>query len=291
MIRKALKLDGKQFRTTKQFKAKRPSEYWLLFFKRHVLLKQRWKFKFFYLLALAPILITILFYINMADREALTAVAFISVFITIIVITFLEKNSPKAFVPINAFGELAKFIIYVKGDVYKNLISLRLNAGQIEAVKNLLKPEDIGFKNGSGTTYKPYQLERFFSQFVFKEGSSCIVSLYQISMRVTSTKRRRSGKTKTKTKHKHKFFYQLILKLKESDYSISRTFSTDRYDISVKNENGYNLIKVKLKEKVGIIASEVNYVNKHDDSIFIKMLKHLINKQVLVPKNNQKLIN
>ncbi|WP_281986473.1 hypothetical protein [Aquimarina aggregata] len=291
MIRKALQLDGQRFRKTKQFKAKRPSEYWLLFFKKHVLLKERWKFKTFHLLALVPVLLIFLFYTTTSDTETTIVVGFISTFITIAVLTFLAGSSPKAFVPIDEFAELAKFIIYTKGDIYKNIINLRLNAGQIEDTANLLKPEDIGFKNGSGTTYKPYQLERFFTQFVFKEGSSCMVSLYQISLRVSSTKRRSSGKVKTKIKHKHKFFYQLILKLKESDYSISDTFSTDTYDITVKNENGFNLVKVKCKEKVSQIASEVNSANKHGMSIYTKMLKYLVHEQVLVPKRNQKLIN
>ena len=156
-----------------------------------------------------------LYFTGVVASEGMIVFAFITAFFFLFSLPFVAMYAKKDFIPINAFAELAKFIVYTKGDLYKNGIKLRLNAGGIETDQNLLNPEDIGFSNGSGYTYKPYQLERFFGQFLFRDGTFCMVSMLQISLRVRSTKRRSSGKTKTKIKHKHKFFYQLILKVKK----------------------------------------------------------------------------
>jgi len=293
MIKAALKLDGKRLHKTGVFKAKRPSEYWLLFFKEHLFRKESWswKFKWYYLLALIPILLIVgLIYLDV-EIQSIIVTSFFSIIFTIVTIGVLKDIEKKVFLPIKDFCELAKFIIYIKGDVYRNLISIRINASKIEAKKNLLRPEDIGLKNANGTRYKPYQLERYFSQFSFNDGSACMVSLYQISLRVITNKRRSSGKYKIKMKHKHKFFYQLVLKLKASDYSISENFSNKDYEIALNKESGYHLVKIKFKKKASIIAKELDMKSKHSTSIYTKMLKHLIDKKILLPKTKQRLIN
>ena len=291
MIKEILKTDREQFRKTKKINAKRPGEYWLLFFKQYILKKRGFKFKLFYLLALVPIGLIFLYFTGVVASEGMIVFAFITGFFFLFSLPFVAMYAKKDFIPINAFAELAKFIVYAKGDLYKNGIKIRLNAGGIETDQNLLKPEDIGFTNGSGYTYKPYQLERFFGQFHFRDGTFCMVSMLQISLRVRSTKRRSSGKTKTKIKHKHKFFYQLILKVKASDYDVLEQNATGMYDTTVKSEGDYILIKVKSKEKVDVISSKISKETLQNDSIYTRMLKYIKEYNVLVPKNGSTITN
>ena len=291
MIKEILKTDREQFRKTKQINAKRPPEYWILFLKKHILCKPQWKFKPIYLLALIPGCLPLLFYTGIVTIDSILPFFIFSFIVTIIIISLFSIYSTKYFVPINDFAELAKFIVYTKGDLYKNGIKLRLNASKIEVDKNLLKPEDIGFSNGTKITYKPYQLERFFGQFLFRDGTFCMVSMLQISLRVRSTKRRSSGKTKTKIKHKHKFFYQLILKVKASDYDVLEQNATGMYDTTVKNEGDYILIKVKSKEKADVISPKISKETLQSDSTYIRMLKYIKEYNVLVPKNGSTITN
>ncbi len=290
MIKKTLKLDGKQFHNTKQFKAKRPSDYWLLFIKQHILTKQPWRLKAFHLFALIPILLFLFFY-------SITGLSFAMFFVALICMLIVRgilrygRNANAAFVPINIFVELAKFIIFTKGDISKNVIELRLNTGKITTAKNSLNPATIGLQNTSKIKYKPYQMERFYSQFKFKDGSICMLSFHQVLLRVSNTRRRSSGKIKTKIKYKHKLFYQLSLKLKTSDYSIIHSSSTKHFDINVKSSDKYHLVKVKFKEKITEIPSKINAANKDQISIYTEMLTYLIDKKVIRPNGNQKLIH
>jgi len=293
MIKNALKLDSDQFAKTKMIKAKRPSEYWLLFFKKNILVNIPWTFKSYHAFAFIPVvLLVILLSIDLDDKSIILPFMIFSILFSVIAVTIAKKMSNKAFIPVNVYFDLAKFIVSIKGDVYKNLINIKLNSGPIEAPENLLNPSVLGLKNRTSVKYKPYQIERYFVQFTYKDGSSCVVSLNQISVRVTTTKRRSSGKIKSKMKHKHKFFHQLILKLKASDYTIAdQVADKTNYDITVKNEGDYNLVKLKFKEKIAEITSEINYNKRKNESIYTSMVKQLLDEKVIFSNTNQKLIN
>ncbi|WP_396601065.1 hypothetical protein [Algibacter sp. R77976] len=296
MIEKVLLNDGKKFATTKQIKAKRPSEYWLLFIKRYVLsYKESW-FRLYYLLFLIPIAVVILMFIFNVEADTIFPLAFISFILSIIVFTILKVNEKKALVPINAFQELAKFIISIKGDVHRNLIGLNLNAGVIEADTNALDPLKIGLQPIKGVKYKPFEMQRFRANFTLNDGSICLVSLHQIALRVITTKRRSSGKTKTKMKRKHKFFYQLALKLKTSDYNITPPNLVElsdintAFDVTVKDNGEFCWVKVKSKKKLLNVSSQLDTATKHKESIFTSMMQHLITQKVIEYRGTTKLL-
>jgi len=297
MIEKALLTDGKRFAKDKQIKAKRPSEYWLLFMKRYVFsYKQPW-FKLYYLVFLIPILVVISLLLFQVNSSSIFPLAFVSLMLTIIAFGILKLYSKQAFVPITAFQELARFIISVKGDVYRNLINLQLNTTHIESNLNVLDPRKLGLKPFKGVKYRPFETERFKANFTLNDGSICLVSLNQITLRVTTKKRRSSGKTKTKMKRKHKFFYQLALKLKTSDYQINTpnkgfefsNINTD-FDVSVKCHDDFCWVKVKSKEKILDVPSKLDKSSQHRDSIYTKMMQYLITNKVMTYRGTTKSI-
>lgn len=290
MIKKALLMDAKQFAKKKQIRAKRPSEYWLLFIKRHVLTyKDPW-FRLYYLVFLIPILVIVISIItDFTSEDGFMVLTIFSFIIPFFAFTILKEFEKKPFVPLEAFQELAKFIISIKGDVHRNLIGLRINSSPIEADINTLDANKIGLKNIRGVKYKPYEIERFKANFTLKDGSVCLISMHQIVLRVSTTKRRSSGKTKTKMKRKHKFFYQLTLKLKASDYKmispkalIHVSGKDTAFDVTVKEDGDFCWVKVKSKKKMNTIASKLNTASKHKDSIFTNMMQHLIENKVMV---------
>ena len=182
---------------------------------------------------------------------------------------------------------LVKFIIDLKGDIFRDLMSLKLNVSPIEQSVNLLDPLKIGLKKKRGVRYKPYELERYRASFQLLDGSTCMTALYQISLRVSTTKRRSSGKVKTKFKYKHKFLYVLTLKLKESDYNLLSLTALNSlknvYNIAVTSEDGYHLIKLKLKEKRITLTTKPKFSTKIKASNFTKMLDYLRENKIFEP--------
>lgn len=288
MIKKALLMDGKQFAKNKQIRAKRPSEYWLLFLKHHVIsVKESW-FHFYYLVFLIPVIIFLFIIFTEIGLQYIVPIIIGSFVLSLSVFSYFNIYRNNAYVPVSAYNELAKFIISIKGDVYRNLIGLRINAGVIESKKNAIYPKRLGLKYINGVKYKPFEIERFKANFTLKDGSVCVVSMHQIVLRVITTKRRSSGKTKTKMKRKHKFFYQLTLKLKKSDYKIISPNAllhlpgNDKlFEVVIKNDEDFCWVKIKTKKKLYKAESQMKYLSKIDDSIFTQMMKHLINNKII----------
>ena len=297
MIENALLMDGKQFAKNKQIKAKRPSEYWLLFIKRFVFSYKKPWFRWYHLVLLTPILVVFVMLSLAIDTNIIFPLVFVSLMLSIIAFTVIKLTSKQAFVPITAFQELARFIISVKGDIYRNLINLQLNTMPIESTPNALDPSKLGLKPLKGVKYKPFETERFKANFTLNDGSICLVSLNQITLRVTTTKRRSSGKTKTKMKRKHKFFYQLALKLKTSDYHVTApndefefTNANPDFDVSVKCHADFCWVKVKSKEKILDVPSKLDTSSQHRDSIYTKMMQHVITNKVMTYRGTTKSI-
>ncbi len=294
MFEKALKLDGDKLKKTNQISAKRPSEYWLIFFKKIILIKQPIKFRLRYLFFLAPLGVLIFICFNLISDESydieshFAAFMFslvISIILNIIAHLFFDKNYYRDIV---SFNHLARFIISIKGDVFKNLIQICLNFEGIESNKHSIKAHEIGLKNISGKRYRAYGMERYRANLVFKDNTVCTTSLYQYTVKVTTTKRRASGKVKTKSKHKHKFLYMLSLKLATENYHIINENELkkylDDYDISVFKESTFYFVKIKLKEKRSFTTTEIHSAVKQQESIFTRMLDFLNNKQIITPK-------
>lgn len=297
MIKKALLMDAKQFVKKKQIRAKRPSEYWLLFIKRHVFTYKDSGFHSYYLVFLLPVLVILFILVTNSPNETILFAGFISAVFSFLIFAFMKATAKKPFVPLEAFQELAKFIISIKGDVYKNLVGLHMNLSTIEDDANKLDPNKIGLKNESGVKYKPYEIERFKANFTLKDGSICLISMHQIVLRVSTTKRRSSGKTKTKMKRKHKFFYQLTLKLKASDYKVIQpkdllTFNENyvSYDVTTKDDGAFYWVKIKSKKKLFKFETKLNTTTKHLDSIFTKMMELLVVHKVIEPSLSNKSI-
>ena len=294
MFEKHLLIDGKSFSKTHQINAKRPTEYWLTFIKRYVLTYKKPWFYWHYLIFLIPVIAFIILIVIEADSDTVFPVLFVTGFVSIFVFIFAMARANQPFVPINGFLELAKFIISIKGDIYRNRFSLHLNSSVIEKSINLLNPNDIGLAKRHRTVFKPFQLQRFKANFILKDGSICNVALHQITLRVTTTKRRSSGKTKTKMKRKHKLFYLLNLKLKNENYSVYNAdpaiMVTDKFEVSLLTENGFHFVKIKSKVKSLQISSKLETRNQHEPSIYTEMMEYLMNNKIVLPINAKKLI-
>jgi hypothetical protein len=295
MFENALQKDGESFIKNKQISAKRPSEYWLLFIKQYVLSYKKPMLQPWMLMFLLPVIVLIVLLLIGPDTEIIMVGTGISIFISIVIGSIWRYNSSIAFVPVEEFHDLAKFIISIKGDIHRNLINLRLNAGVIEDKLNLLDPYKIGLTKSRGVKYAPYELERFKAVFYLKDASVCTVSLHQIALRVTTTKRRSSGKTKTKMKRKHKYFHALTLKLNASQYDILNQDQTnavvsDLYDIRVKTDGGFHYVKVKSKQKLLTIPSVIKKMETHKDSIYTEMMQYVSHLKIVTSSGSQKLI-
>lgn len=291
MLEKALKLDGRRFKKTKQFKAKRPIEYWLLFFKKHLLpySKGSFKFKPIYLAYATPAIVFIFFMSFGQDYEFAMGMTVFSIFFLVFFLAIVKIFKKQAFVPVIAFHDLAKFIIAIKGDVHRNLIQIRLDATPIEKEKNLVNPFNIGIQLKHGVKFKPYSLERYHAQFMMKDGSVCTTALTQISVSVKSTKRRSSGKVKTKIKHKHKLFYSLSLKLNTAHYEVitekaATALSNEDYTVMVGHIDDAHLVKIKYKWKPYDFDEELQERSKHTKSPITEMMDYLNTHKVMRKK-------
>lgn len=293
MFEKELLIDGKAFSEGKIISAKRPTEYWLAFFKRYVLSYSKPKFHAWYVVFAIPVIVFFLLFFSGIDIELVFIISFATVIGCIIIGGIMSMKAKQELVPVNAYHELAKFIISIKGDIYKNRFDMRLNSSGIEEDSNLLDPNAIGLVKRHRTVYKPYELERFKAHFILKDGSVCSLALKQVSLRVTTTKRRSSGKTKTKMKRKHKFFHLLTLKLKDSDYNLfnagSSLMSNERFEIVLHTENGFHFVKVKAKEKVSNIPSELRPNTTHKPSLYTEMIEYLLEHKIMTPTTTKTL--
>ena len=291
MFEKELTIDGKKFSKDHVISAKRPTNYWLLFIKRFVLTyKEPW-FKPYYLIFAIPIVLILLLVVFGADFESIFPVFFVSIFVTIFIFGIIYTKIGKPFVPINEFHDLAKFIISIKGDIYRNRFSLKLNTASIEKRVNLLDPNKIGLVKRRKTTYKPYQIERFKANFILKDGSVCNIVLQQFTLRISRWKRGSSGKMKLKTKRKHKLFYLLSLKLKDEDYNVYNAepaiMNTNRFDIVLQTENGFHYVKVKAKVKSLDLETKLKTNREHKPSIYTEMMDYL-KEQKIISRTNAK---
>nr|WP_321226163.1 hypothetical protein [uncultured Psychroserpens sp.] len=294
MFEKELLIDGKAFAKGQKISAKRPTEYWLAFIKRYVLSYKKPWFHKRYLLFTIPVVILIIMLLSDADADDIMPIIFVSSIFCFFIVIFLTAKARQAIVPINAFHELAKFIISIKGDIYKNRFDMRLNSGVIEEDVNLLDPNKIGLAKRHRTVFKPFELERFKANIILKDGSICSLALNQITLRVTTTKRRSSGKTKTKMKRKHKFFHLLTLKLKDVDYQIfnqdNSIMANDRFEIILYTENGFHYVKVKAKVKVSDVPSKLKENTTHKPSLYTEMIQYLLDNKIMTKVATNKLI-
>ena len=295
MFKKALALDSKLFLKEKRIRAKRPSEYWLLFLKKLVLIKHREGYSPALWLYLIPVGILIVLLVNLFAGDADTDLSggFIglvfSIFIITIIVAIASGFRKRAFVDPNVFDHLAKFIVKIKGDTRKNLIGIELDLSKIEDEANAISIKPLGLKETRQTKYAAYQLERYQANLRLKDDSFCSASLYQMSLKTTTTKRRSSGKTKTKSKHKHKFYYILALKLDAAAYQVMETNKLtgfkDTYEITNQTENGFHMVKLKLKKKLEYLPIEITPQQKGAPSIFVQMMDFLFEKKIITTAN------
>ncbi len=296
MFKQALERDGKLFSKHKRFRAKRPSEYWLVFLKKHVLKKHREGFSWTRLVFFIPIIVIVLLVYAIVQTEPdspgwIFFMFFLTIFMFVVFGARLIHLQKRDYVDPNAFDHLAKFIIDVKGDALKNLIAVDLNIAGIEDKDHAMDLALLGLKEKRGLRYAAYQMERYTANIQFKDHSFCSASLYQMALKTTATKRRRSGKTKTKSKRKHKFYYILSLKLSTVAYDLMDTTSLQDfqrpYAISSRTENGYHIIKIKHKEKMLSVTNKITAKQKRKPAIFSEMLAFIFQKNVIVPKATQ----
>jgi len=292
MFKKALKLDGKQFGKHKRIRAKRPSEYWLVFLKKYVLKKHREGFSWTMLTFLIPFIIVGLAGYTVIQIQPESPIWLFVIFFGFILmfIVFGARFShmqKRDFVDPNAFDHLAKFIIYIKGDTFKNLIGLDLNIAGIEDKDHAMDLTLLGLKEKYGLRYAAYQMERYRATIRLKDDSFCSASLYQMVLKTTTTKRRSSGKIKTKSKRKHKFYYILSLKLSAAAYEVMNTQSlvgfSDRFEITAREENGFHIVKIKCKEKLFSVEKKITAKQKRRPSIYYDMLDFVFHKKIIVP--------
>ncbi|SHJ09316.1 hypothetical protein [Aquimarina spongiae] len=285
-----LKKDKKTFKSTKQITASRTSEYWLIFSKNHIFRPSSFIIKLQpkHLVFLIPILV---FFISFLSTESINdlsiapiAVAAFFSFFLYAALAIFDKHD---FVHKDAIHELIKFIIAIKGDIYRNLMKVTLNLNRIENAKFSIPPAELNLSKRKGVTYKPYGMERYKANLRLKDGSICSVSLYQISLKVSTTKRRSSGKIKTKSKYKHKMFYSLSLKLDKNKYRVisQNNVSTDEhtYNIMVKEEQNHFVIKVRDKVKLLHLTDKVSTESKSNESVFTQIMTHLYQKNIVQP--------
>ncbi|MFK7813889.1 MAG: hypothetical protein AB8B59_15445 [Maribacter sp.] len=302
MFKKALALDSKLFLKEKRIQAKRPSEYWLEFLKKHVLIEQKAGFSWTLLLFLIPFFLLIFIIVNISSGNGdgenygnwFIGLFVLTVF-TLVIVGGLSTLRKRAFVNPNTFDHLAKFIVKIKGDTYKNLIGIRLNLSPIENEANLVPAKQLGLRETRQTKYAPYQLERYQANLRLKDDSFCSASLFQISLKTTTTKRRSSGKTKTKSKHKHKLYFILSLKISTADYQVTNPHTLkgllDIYEVSVKTENGFHIVKIKFKEKLPAMPLKITNAQKRKPSIYINMIEYLFRHKIIRANTNTLLIS
>lgn len=286
MFKKTLALDRKLFLKEKRIQAKRPSEYWLIFLKKQVLKKYTKSFNLGWFVLLIPVLL-VFFAIQYGESEIWIFVLFFTFILSTILAQYINRSIKQSFVDPNTIDHLSKLIAKVKGDVFKNLISIKLNLSKIEKNTNVIKLEELGLKESSATKYAAYQLERYQASFRLKDDTFCSASLYQISIKRTTKKRGRvSGKTKIKIKHKHKFYYMFSLKLNAEQYQVHSTRNGDSYSLSIKKENGFHFVKIKLKVKQMIIQPELSLAQKGKSSNFVNMIDYLIENKIILKTKN-----
>ena len=293
MFKKALELDGKLFRKRKRIRAKRSGDYWLVFLKKYVLKEHREGFSWTMLAFLIPFVFAgLAAFIIIQIAPDSPAVIFIPFFLIVISFVFLVARiihmQKRDFVDPNAFDHLAKFIIQIKGDAFKNSIGLDINIAGIEDTDHAMDLKLLGLTEKRGLRYAAYQMQRYQANVRLKDDTFCTAILYQMVLKTTTTKRRNSGKTKTKSKRKHKFYYILSLKLSTANYQL---MNPDKilaykvpYEITSRTENGYHIVKIKLKEKMLSVSNKMTTKQKNEPSIFSEMLGFIFSKKIVTPK-------
>ena len=290
MIDQLIKKDVTLFKKTGIISGKRPASYWLLFLKKYTLVKQSLQFNKALLIFIIPLLLIITTIIatsissNSDDVDFMIPVTIISFFASFVTFIIISSKLKKNFIHSLTFHHLARFIIHIKGDVHRALLSLRLDNSIIEADKNYITPDSLGLRKRAGIVYKPYQMERYALKFQFKDGSKGYLSLHQITIRVSSTRRRSSGKTKTKIKFKHKFFYQLILSLPKSKYKVANesilASKQEVYSSTVSKDDAMYYLKLKYKEKPTLIRTEIEKGFESQTSRYTNMLEFAIKNEL-----------
>ncbi|RMA64293.1 hypothetical protein [Ulvibacter antarcticus] len=300
MFEHTLQRDEKALSKNKQLAGKRPSEYWLVFLKQRFLSVKSRRFNWRHFLIAVPFILAIGLAITLATDlpeddvfPIFIGAMVVSMILSIFLVVIMDLMLPKAFVPYNAFDHLAKFIIYIKGDTYRNIVNIRLTNAVIQKPKNLMSIADLGLQNRKGLKYKAHQLERFKANFNLKDGSICQILMHQLCISVISTKRRSSGKTKTKTKYKHKHYYMLMLKVNAGRFRVMDASElsglNDRFLVSVISEGDYYLLKIKEKNKLTTMEKEITEQQKLLPSIFTEMIEYLWDKRIIESIASEKL--
>jgi len=281
-----------QFSKEKSISKSLPAETWLFFIKKNILSANPNKFKPGCLLSILIIVIILgLKFTDVIGYEAMIGSLIFSIIGSIIVLAVVYGFGKSAFVHLPAFHHLARFLIHIKGDLKDNLIDLKMDLASIENDENALDLQSIGLKNTKTTKYTPYQMQRYFGSFNFKDGSFGAVSLSQITVKVRSTKRRSSGKVKTKIKHKHKLYYQLLLRLPIDTYQVVETGDFNDlspiYSVSIVQKKSYHVVKIKQKEKLPYLVVKMKETSQNHNSYFTKMLKFLLEKKIIIPTSSK----
>jgi RNA polymerase sigma-70 factor (ECF subfamily) len=133
MSEKQLILDSKLLKKTKKIKAKRPTQYWLVFITSNILRKKFKDETYWWILGIPIVFMLILMFTG--NEEVLIPVFFVS-FVLFIIVLAVNGNK-KLFLGKDHFDDLAKFIISIKGDVKRNLLQLDLNVSPIVHKTNL----------------------------------------------------------------------------------------------------------------------------------------------------------
>lgn len=290
-----LDIDRKALLKTNRVQAKRPSEHWIAFLKKYTFKRYWGPKRHLSWLLLIPFLITAyaLYDININGIDGedyvgwFVTAALLFVFL-IIYVGSLFMGSPM--VEHNTFDNLAKFIMNIKGDIAQNMISVNLDISEITEDKYAIDFQTLGIIKDEETTYKPYQMERYLASFRLKDTSFCMVSLHQICLETTNTKRRSSGKIKSKTKYKHKLYYVLSLKLNKNLYTVvppeALLKQTGPFEISIRTENEFHLVKLKYKEKLLALNSEISEAQRQKPSIFTEMMEGMFTDKIVIRNAN-----
>ncbi|NER16542.1 hypothetical protein [Spongiivirga citrea] len=289
MIATTLRRDVGIINTEGVISSTRPCNYWLIVFKQILSTKRKKNFQLKYLVFLLPIF-GLIFLLLTSNYEAILPMFIVSIFAIAIAFALLGYFDRYGFLNLESIDNLAKFIIDIKGDVKQNLASITLNLGDLQKSEHEVDPKRLGIKPKAKTKFKAHQLNRIRAKFFLKDNSFVQVSLHQMVVRVTTSKRRSSGKYKTKVKYKHRFYYLLTLRLNANTSQVLSAdrlgMLSDKYIITCDTIDGYHYIKIKYKEKLHSLPKKISNQQKTATSYYSDMLTYLYVNNVYTRTNN-----
>ena len=303
MSQQTLHIDGKNLARKQYLKATRPVEHWIVLLKKEIL-SPKWRLNISVILSIIfrAFVICVLFaFFRAFSRGGLMDISLIVFAIVLISLTirlftksiFWDANTITSnSIYNNSFNQLVGFLIAIKGDLKENKVQIRLNKGRIFKKVNKLKLEDLNLTFLPEGKLRLYQMERFKMKFILKDGTLGSISMQQLALNITTTKVRASGKTKTKTKEKHRFQYTLVLRFKKGQYDIQEPlpFNNEKtpYRIAIHRKPDFDVVRVKMIDKIGFIAGRASRSQANRNSIFEHMMNYLLQEQIIRPNASTK---